>query len=152
MSSRSLYLVRFLTFCWVTGGHTIHPPIERLTTNWYWAHIALKLPPAVAYYYTQCLMNPILVNILVFQVSSRNTRKCVKCIKSQASFWCLYCQLWTYFATFFFYLGFFHKHSQITGLQGKGKDISLTPHYHFHPLHRHLARWLLQRAHLSTHS
>ena len=38
----------------------------------------------------------------------------------------------------FFDLGFFHKHSRITGLQGKGEGISLTPHYHFHPLHRHL--------------
>ena len=33
---------------------------------------------------------------------------------------------------------FFYKHSQITGLQGKGEGISLTPHYQFHPLHRHL--------------
>ena len=33
---------------------------------------------------------------------------------------------------------FFHKHSRITGLQGKGEGISLTPHYHFHPLHRQL--------------
>ena len=33
---------------------------------------------------------------------------------------------------------FFHDHSQFTGLQGKGEGISLTPHYHFHPLHRHL--------------
>ena len=33
---------------------------------------------------------------------------------------------------------FSHDHSRITGLQGKGKGISLTPHYHFHPLHRHL--------------
>ena len=33
---------------------------------------------------------------------------------------------------------FFHDHSRITGLQGKGESISLTPHYHFHPLHRHL--------------
>ena len=33
---------------------------------------------------------------------------------------------------------FFHEHSRITGLQGKGEGISLTPHYHFHPLHRHL--------------
>ena len=32
---------------------------------------------------------------------------------------------------------FFHQHSWITGLQGKGEDISLTPHYHFHSLHRH---------------
>ena len=31
---------------------------------------------------------------------------------------------------------FFHNHSQIIGLQGKGEDIS--PHYHFHPLHIHL--------------
>ena len=33
---------------------------------------------------------------------------------------------------------FFYEHSRITGLQGKGEGISLTPHYHFHPLHRHL--------------
>ena len=26
----------------------------------------------------------------------------------------------------------FHEHSQITGLQGKGEGISLTPHHHFH--------------------
>ena len=40
---------------------------------------------------------------------------------------------------FFFLSGFFfNEHSRITGLQGKGEDISLTPHYHFHLLHRHL--------------
>ena len=33
---------------------------------------------------------------------------------------------------------FFHEHSRITGLQGKGEGISLTPHYQFHTLHRHL--------------
>ena len=33
---------------------------------------------------------------------------------------------------------FFHEHSRITGLQRKREDMSLTPHYHFHPLHRHL--------------
>ena len=33
---------------------------------------------------------------------------------------------------------FFYKHSRITGLQRKGEGISLTPHYQFHPLHRHL--------------
>ena len=38
----------------------------------------------------------------------------------------------------FFIWVFFHVHSRITGLQGKGESISLTPHYHFHPLHRHL--------------
>ena len=39
---------------------------------------------------------------------------------------------------FIFSIGvFFHYHSRITGLQGKREGISLTPHYHFHPLHRH---------------
>ena len=33
---------------------------------------------------------------------------------------------------------FFHEHSRITGLQGKGEGISSTPYYHFHPLHSHL--------------
>ena len=33
---------------------------------------------------------------------------------------------------------FFHEHSRIIGLQGKGKGISLTPHYHSYPLHKHL--------------
>ena len=33
---------------------------------------------------------------------------------------------------------FFHNHSRNTGLQKKGESISLTPHYHFHSLHRHL--------------
>ena len=33
---------------------------------------------------------------------------------------------------------FFHDHLRITGLQEKGRGISLTPLYHFHPLHRHL--------------
>ena len=35
-------------------------------------------------------------------------------------------------------LVFFNEHSRITGLQGKGERKSLNPHYHFHPLHRHL--------------
>ena len=40
---------------------------------------------------------------------------------------------------FFFSIGvFYHNHSRITGLQGKGEQISLTPRYHFHPLHIHL--------------
>ena len=33
---------------------------------------------------------------------------------------------------------FFHEHSRITGLLGKEEGISLTPHCHFHRLHRHL--------------
>ena len=38
----------------------------------------------------------------------------------------------------------FHEHSRITGLQGKGEGISLTPHYHFYPLHRPLGiSWVI---------
>ena len=54
------------------------------------------------------------------------------------------CIHWIFFMLllkFFFFFSiwvFFHEHSWITGLQGKGEGISLTPHYHFHPLHRHL--------------
>ena len=39
---------------------------------------------------------------------------------------------------FFFVWVFFHEHSRITRLQGKGESISLTPHHHLYPLHRHL--------------
>ena len=40
--------------------------------------------------------------------------------------------------SFFFLCGSSFNHSQITGLEGKGEGISLTPYYHFHPVHRHL--------------
>ena len=41
--------------------------------------------------------------------------------------------------TFFFSIWvLFHEHSRITGLQGKGEGISLTPHNDFHPLNKHL--------------
>ena len=42
------------------------------------------------------------------------------------------------FFCFFCFLVYFHKYSQFTGQQRKGESISLTPLYHFHPLHRHL--------------
>ena len=45
-------------------------------------------------------------------------------------------EMWHWTKTsFFFYLGcFFHNHRTA----GEGGGISLTPHYRFHPLHRHL--------------
>ena len=42
------------------------------------------------------------------------------------------------FLFIFFFWVFFDNHSRITGLQGKGEGIYLTPHCHFHPLHRHV--------------
>ena len=42
------------------------------------------------------------------------------------------------FFLFFSIRFFFHEHSRTTALQGKGEGFSLTPHYHFHLLHRHL--------------
>ena len=49
-----------------------------------------------------------------------------------------------YFTLFFLSVFFFHEHLQITGLQGEGGGILVTPHYHFHPLHRNLdiSRWI----------
>ena len=44
-----------------------------------------------------------------------------------------------HFCFSFFSIGvFFHDHSRTTGLQGKGEGIYVTPHYHFHPLQKHL--------------
>ena len=40
--------------------------------------------------------------------------------------------------SFFSICVFLHKHSRITGQQGKAEGIYLTPLYHFRPLHRHL--------------
>ena len=45
-----------------------------------------------------------------------------------------YMYVYIYFSTWVF----FYEHSWITGLQGKGEGIPLTPHYHFDPLHTHL--------------
>ena len=47
-------------------------------------------------------------------------------------------ELTQHYFFFFSIWVFFYEHSRITGLQGKGEGISLTPQYHFHPLHRHL--------------
>ena len=49
-------------------------------------------------------------------------------IHTNSVFFCFFFSIWV----------FFHEHSRITGLQEKGEGIYLTPHYHFHPLHRHL--------------
>ena len=56
----------------------------------------------------------------------------------QKAFWCQLNRKIKFTIIFFSMWVFFHNHSRITGLQGKGEGISLTPHYHFHPLHRHL--------------
>ena len=41
------------------------------------------------------------------------------------------------FPIFFIWI-FFYELSIITGQQGQGEAISLTPLYHFHPLHRNI--------------
>ena len=42
------------------------------------------------------------------------------------------------FSFFLFFYLFFYEHSRLTGQQGKGDAISLTPLYPFHSFHRHL--------------
>ena len=72
------------------------------------------------------------------------TRKSAKVhFKEQSCF--RYCCLFSFISLFFcccccfFSIWvFFHNHSRITELQGKGEGVYLTPHYHFHQLHRHL--------------
>ena len=49
-----------------------------------------------------------------------------------------YMSIYIYIFFFFSIWVFFHEHSRITGLQGKGECISLTPRCNFHPLHKHL--------------
>ena len=61
---------------------------------------------------------------------------CLKEIIMSSYRFCKYFGFFSFF--FFFYWIFFHEHSRITGLQGKESGISLTPHHHFHLLHRHL--------------
>ena len=39
---------------------------------------------------------------------------------------------------FFFYVNFLSRTFTNHRTAGEGEGISLTPHYHFHPLHRHL--------------
>ena len=51
----------------------------------------------------------------------------------------LFSFLFFYYYYYFFSIWvLFYGNSRITGLQGKGEYISLTPHYHFHSLYRHL--------------
>ena len=51
--------------------------------------------------------------------------------------WITFSFLFLFFPFFLLWV-FFHNFSRITGLQGKGESISLTYHYYFHPLARHL--------------
>ena len=43
-----------------------------------------------------------------------------------------------YIYIFFSIRAFFHEHARTSELQGKRKGLSVTPHYHFYSLHRHL--------------
>ena len=49
----------------------------------------------------------------------------------------IYSNKLAYLPGFFSIQVLLHDHSQITGLQGE-RAFLVTPHYHFHPLHRHL--------------
>ena len=54
--------------------------------------------------------------------------------QSSIYLFCLFVRLFVCFSIWVL----FHEHSRITGLQGKGEGIPVTPDYHFHPLHGHL--------------
>ena len=61
---------------------------------------------------------------------------CFNCYSSASIFAKISLKMYMYI--FFSMWVFFHNHSRITGLQGKGEGNSLTPHYNLHPVHRHL--------------
>ena len=58
--------------------------------------------------------------------------------KTLRFYFTIVCNMFSWFYYYFSIWVFFHDHSRITEMQGKGEGISLAPHYHFHPLHRHL--------------
>ena len=72
---------------------------------------------------------------------SRKWKDCCM-INTWDKLWIVVLLLWIAFRglIFFFFSTwvFFHEHSRFTGQQRKGEAISLSPLYHFHPLHRHL--------------
>ena len=81
------------------------------------------------------MLNNISFIYLLRQVSSEFCRKpqsrylhCVKSVQIRSISFFFFFSIWVSF----------HEYSPITGLQGKVEGISLTPHYHLHPLHRHL--------------
>ena len=49
VSVMSQHLVRFHSFCWIIGGHTIHPPIEGLLlcSSKLWIHLCPSIPPSI---------------------------------------------------------------------------------------------------------
>ena len=115
----------------------------------YKAAFSLKSKSSIQYFARQIVE---IISDVVFRISS---------VRLQHSSSCCIQYKWpnnddTETVPFIIYLfsiwDFFHNHSRITRLQGKGEGISLIPHYHFHLLHRLLdiARQLLQRAHLCT--
>ena len=69
-----------------------------------------------------CIIRRMLMNCFLFRKKKMNSLFKFICFKE------FFFSIWV----------FFHNYSRITGLQGKEEGISLTPHYHFHLLNRHL--------------
>ena len=67
----------------------------------------------------------------IYRFTKRCTWDCTKRCTTGCTCLCSY-------QSFFSIWVFFHEHSWIIGLQGKGEVISLTPHYYVHSIHRHL--------------
>ena len=92
------------------------------------------------YSLTKCL-NSLLKKNLFYQISPALNRVILALISYYLSLMrYMNLLMWdlNYRMIFFSIWVFYHDHSRITGLQEKGEGITLTPHYHFHPLHRHL--------------
>ena len=88
-----------------------------------------------------CVWIPVLQGkILIWWFSDGCDLKMTMAVHIVWLFIFLFIYVWFFIFLFIylFYLGFLSRTSWITGLPGKGEGISLTPHHHFHLLHRHL--------------
>ena len=83
VSVTSQYLVRLLSQCWVTGGHTIHPPIKGLLPQmWYRTHTVPKFGlqsswSSGACHYTHGSLNTLKYVSIDQNISSRNAQGCL---------------------------------------------------------------------------
>ena len=77
-------------------------------------------------------LSPKVMQIWLMQLKQRQVERKIVPFKTSVS--TILKEVYCFFSIWVFS----HEHSRITGLQGKGEGISLTPHHHFHPLLRHL--------------
>ena len=134
LSFKSIYICLFLPHC--AGPEFMLCWLKLYSSDNHCTTVSpIKNPPLKVSVYLLKVQNTLFTdpsNIFNLNVSKKRMERA--CNKMQKAFINLTMPL-----LFFCIWVFCHDHSRITGLQGKGEEISLSLHYHFHSLHRHLA-------------